>query len=91
MPEVLDDLPPSAKACYAIIYYEQEPLTQQDLADATGLTQRTVRYALDGLCGTAELVESSTKLSDARKDVYTLTDEAAAEQPHPAYEARNTD
>lgn len=85
MPEILDDLPPSAKACFAIIYYEDAALTQQELADATGLTQRTVRYALEGLCETAELVESSTKLSDARKDLYTLAESASVDDTHPVY------
>lgn len=82
MPEVVaDDLPPSAKACYQTLFYEPEPLTQKEITDATGLAQRTVRYALELLEDEAEVVETRTDLNDARKDRYALIDGAHHDDP----------
>ena len=67
-PTPLDGLPPSAKFVYTVLDYEDE-LTQPELADATHLPTRTVRYALDRLIG-ADLVESRPVVGDARRKRY---------------------
>jgi DNA-binding MarR family transcriptional regulator len=65
-------LPPSAKLVYKTLQYEGA-MTQAQLADASLLPQRTVRHALKKL-ESADIVEESVYLMDARKSNYHLSD-----------------
>ena len=65
-------LPPSAKLVYKTLQYEGA-MTQSQLADASLLPQRTVRHALKKL-ESADVVEESVYLMDARKSNYRLVD-----------------
>lgn len=67
----LRDLPPSAKLI-AKVLEDTEPLSQGDLAEASLLPDRTVRYALNRL-EDAHLVDARYSFRDARKQVYYLT------------------
>ena len=69
--ERLRELPPSAKLVAKVLEGDS-PLSQGDLADASLLPDRTVRYALSRL-GEVDLVESRYSFHDARKQVYFLT------------------
>ena len=73
--ELLADAPPSAKLVFTVLEHDG-PLTQQELADETMLPRRTVRYALSRL-DEADVVEAQISFRDARKSVYSLTDEGA--------------
>jgi DNA-binding MarR family transcriptional regulator len=70
--ERLSDLPPSAKLVAKVLETEQ-PLSQGQLAEESLLPDRTVRYALNRLEET-DLVESRYSFTDARKQVYYLSD-----------------
>ncbi|MFB6143377.1 MAG: winged helix-turn-helix domain-containing protein [Halorientalis sp.] len=70
--ERLRDLPPSAKLV-AKVLESDEPLSQGQLAEASLLPERTVRYALNRL-EEADLVGSRYSFQDARKQVYFLGD-----------------
>jgi DNA-binding MarR family transcriptional regulator len=67
----LRELPPSAKLVAKILETDG-PLPQGELAEESLLPDRTVRYALNRLeeCG---LIEARYSLTDARKQVYSLT------------------
>ncbi|MFC7077042.1 MULTISPECIES: MarR family transcriptional regulator [Haloarcula] len=69
--ERLRDLPPSAKLV-AKVLEDEAPLSQGQLADASLLPDRTVRYALNRLEDSG-LVESRYSFTDARKQVYFLS------------------
>lgn len=69
--EQLRELPPSAKLV-AKVLESDAPLSQGQLADASLLPDRTVRYALNRL-EDCELVDSRYSFTDARKQVYFLT------------------
>ena len=62
------NLPPSAKLVFKILSYEGD-LTQKEVINATGLPERTVRYALDLLLRKG-LITQSPYLNDARQTVY---------------------
>ena len=62
------DLPPSAKLVFKILSYEGD-LTQKEIINATGLPERTVRYALELLLRKG-LITQSPYLNDARQTVY---------------------
>lgn len=67
----LRELPPSAKLV-AKVLEDDAPLSQGQLADASLLPDRTVRYALNRL-EESDLVDSRYSFTDARKQVYYLT------------------
>ncbi|MFC6862261.1 MarR family transcriptional regulator [Halomicroarcula sp. GCM10025817] len=67
----LRELPPSAKLV-AKVLEDEAPLSQGQLAEASLLPDRTVRYALNRLQD-AGLVDSRYSFTDARKQVYYLT------------------
>ena len=67
----LRELPPSAKLV-AKVLEDDAPLSQGQLADASLLPDRTVRYALNRL-EESDLVDSRYSFTDARKQVYFLT------------------
>jgi DNA-binding MarR family transcriptional regulator len=67
----LRELPPSAKLIAKILEIDG-PLPQGELAEESLLPDRTVRYALNRL-EECELVEARYSLTDARKQVYSLT------------------
>ncbi|SIR89073.1 Winged helix-turn-helix DNA-binding [Haladaptatus litoreus] len=69
---VLSELPPSAKLVAKVLEYNDDALTQAELADETLLPSRTVRYALTRL-EDHDLVESRFLFADARKRCYSLT------------------
>ena len=69
-------LPPSAKLVYKTLQYEGA-MTQAQLAEASLLPQRTVRHALKKL-ESADVVEESVYLMDARKSNYHLIDSEEA-------------
>jgi DNA-binding MarR family transcriptional regulator len=68
--ERLRDLPPSAKLV-AKVLEDGSPQSQGQLAEASLLPDRTVRYALNRL-EEEDLVESRYSFHDARKQVYYL-------------------
>jgi len=70
--EALRELPPSAKLVAKVLETDA-PLSQGQLAEASLLPDRTVRYALNRL-EESELVESRYSFTDARKQVYFLSD-----------------
>lgn len=72
---VLADLPPSAKLVHMVLEQES-PLTQGELVDETQLSPRTVRSALRKL-ENEDLVDEGICLRDARKRLYSTTDEQA--------------
>ncbi|MFC7020091.1 MULTISPECIES: MarR family transcriptional regulator [Haloarcula] len=67
----LRELPPSAKLV-AKVLDDEAPLSQGQLAEASLLPDRTVRYALNRLQDTG-LVDSRYSFTDARKQVYYLS------------------
>lgn len=69
--ERLRELPPSAKLVVKVLEGDA-PLSQGQLAKASLLPDRTVRYALNRL-DEADLVGSRYSFNDARKQVYFLT------------------
>lgn len=75
--ETLAELPPSAKLVYKTLEYEGS-LTQGELATESLLPPRTVRYALTTLTD-ADLIEERLHIQDARKRLYSLPAEPAAE------------
>jgi DNA-binding GntR family transcriptional regulator len=68
--ERLRELPPSAKLVAKVLEAD-EPLSQGQLAEASLLPDRTVRYALNRL-EESDLVGSRYSYRDARKQVYFL-------------------
>jgi DNA-binding MarR family transcriptional regulator len=64
----LDPLPPSAKLVYYVLDAEGR-YDQTGLAEATRLSTRTVRFAVDKLAD-AGLVEEGFCPTDARRSVY---------------------
>ena len=70
--DVLVELPPSAKLVAKVLEYNDDALTQAELADKTLLPPRTVRYALTRL-EEHDLVDSRISFVDARKHHYSLT------------------
>jgi DNA-binding MarR family transcriptional regulator len=74
----LRDLPPSAKLV-AKALEQEDRLTQSGLTEETLLPARTVRDAVARL-EDQRLVDSRLSLVDARKRVYTLAGERAAEE-----------
>ncbi|MWG36445.1 winged helix-turn-helix domain-containing protein [Halomarina oriensis] len=70
----LRDLPPSAKLVAKVLEYDGSH-TQRQLAEATLLPTRTVRYAI-GRLEEADVVEARVSFTDARKRVYSLTDQS---------------
>jgi DNA-binding MarR family transcriptional regulator len=70
--DVLSELPPSAKLVVKTLEYNDDALTQGELAEKTLLPARTVRYALTQL-DDHELVNSRFSFADARKRYYSLT------------------
>ncbi|SHG91568.1 helix-turn-helix transcriptional regulator [Halobaculum gomorrense] len=73
--DVFADLPPSAKLVHFVLDRDGD-LTQTGLVEETALSARTVRTAL-GRLEDAGLVTESICLRDARKRVYSLTDDGA--------------
>lgn len=67
----LRELPPSAKLVARILETDG-PLAQGELAEESLLPDRTVRYALNRL-EEEGLIEARYSLTDARKQVYTVT------------------
>jgi DNA-binding transcriptional ArsR family regulator len=68
--ETLRELPPSAKLVAKVLETDA-PLSQGELAEASLLPDRTVRYALNRL-EDADLADSRYSFRDARKQVYFL-------------------
>lgn len=69
-PDRLRDAAPSAKLVAKTLEYEEQ-LTQQQLAEETRLSPRTVRYALTRL-EEEGLVASRISFQDARQQIYSL-------------------
>jgi DNA-binding MarR family transcriptional regulator len=69
----LDSLPPSAKFVHFVLEHESD-LTQVELTERTRLSARTVRSAVADL-KSAGILEEEVCLRDARKRVYSLTDD----------------
>jgi transcription initiation factor IIE alpha subunit len=63
------ELPPSCKLVWVAL--DRGEATQQALTEATGMSQRTVRYALDRL-SSEELIEIRPYPWDARQSIYSL-------------------
>lgn len=73
--ETLSDVPPSAKLVFKVLEHDGS-LTQGEIADETMLPRRTVRFALTRLEETG-VVDAQVSFRDARKSVYSLTDDGA--------------
>lgn len=71
--EALADCPPSAKLVYKALEWEGRQ-TQQQLAEETLLSPRTVRSALRTL-EDADIVTEGIHFRDARKNVYEIRTE----------------
>ena len=69
--DVLAELPPSAKLVVKTLEYNDDALTQGELAEKSLLPARTVRYALTQL-EDQNLVDSRFSFADARKRYYSL-------------------
>jgi DNA-binding MarR family transcriptional regulator len=69
--DVLAELPPSAKLVVKTLEYNDDALTQSELAEKSLLPARTVRYALTQL-EDHDLVNSRFSFTDARKRYYSL-------------------
>lgn len=69
-PEVVRELPPSAKLVVKVLEYN-DTLSQGELAEETLLPPRTVRYALNRL-EEENVVDARFSFSDARKRLYSL-------------------
>ena len=74
--DAIQDLPPSAKLV-AIILEHEGTLSQQEIAAESLLPERTVRLGLEQL-QKVDVVEARTSLQDARKRLYTLSEESTA-------------
>ena len=71
------DAPPSAKLVVKVLEYSDEPLTQQEIAERTRLSPRTVRSSVKRL-KEEDVVEERVYIPDARKQIYVL-DESVQE------------
>jgi DNA-binding MarR family transcriptional regulator len=70
--DMLAELPPSAKLVVKTLEYNDDALTQGEIADKTLLPARTVHYALTQL-EDHDLVNSRFSFADARKRYYSLS------------------
>ncbi|NKE37537.1 winged helix DNA-binding protein [Natronococcus sp. JC468] len=75
-PDLLADLPPSAKLVFLVLAQEG-PLTQQELVEESRLVSRTTRYALSEL-EESGLIEKNISFKDARQRIYSLSEEGEA-------------
>jgi len=75
----LEPLPPSAKLVYYVLDAEGR-FDQTGLAEATRLSTRTVRFAIDKL-DTAGLIREGFCPTDARRSVYEPADIGGVETP----------
>lgn len=71
------DLPPSAKLVYKVLEYDG-PLTQKQIVEASMLSARTVRYALERL-EEIGIVDEDIYFADARQSLYRLVEPVAAD------------
>ena len=72
MPEnSIEDLPPSAKLVYKVLEYDGA-LTQQQIAERSMLSQRTVRDAI-GRLREIDAVTEDVYIPDARQSLYELS------------------
>ncbi|MFH5802253.1 ArsR family transcriptional regulator [Haladaptatus sp. CMAA 1911] len=69
--DVLAELPPSAKLVVKVLEYNDDGLTQGEIANKALLSPRTVRYAPTRL-EDHDLVASRFSFADARKRCYSL-------------------
>jgi len=74
--DAIQDLPPSAKLV-AIILEHKGTLSQEEIAAESLLPERTDRLGLEEL-QQVDVIESRTSLQDARKRLYTLSEESTA-------------
>jgi len=74
MTDCLDsEAPPSAKLIVKVLEYAEEPLTQQQIADRTRLSPRTVRSSIKRLKDD-DVIEERVYIPDARKQLYLLSE-----------------
>ncbi|WP_134671491.1 winged helix-turn-helix domain-containing protein [Halorussus marinus] len=74
MTECLDpEAPPSAKLIVKVLEYADDPLTQQQIADRTRLSPRTVRSSIKRLKDD-DVIEERVYIPDARKQLYLLSE-----------------
>lgn len=71
-PEAIQDHPPSDKAVYLTLEYNDEPLSRRDLVRETMLSRATIQYALERLVDD-ELVTMRPDPTDARRHLYCRT------------------
>lgn len=64
------DLPPSAKLVYKVLEYNGS-LTQKEIVEASMLSPRTVRYAIERL-EEIQVVDEDIYFADARQNLYHL-------------------
>lgn len=75
IPSDLKDVPASARLVYLALRAADDPLTVEDLADATAVSETTVPKSLRELDTTGINIESTRTLSDPRAKSYVLVDE----------------
>jgi DNA-directed RNA polymerase specialized sigma24 family protein len=68
---VLRDLPNSARLVY-ILLREWGPLSQQAIADLTGMPLRTVRYGVREVKEATDAIEESRVRTDGRRIAYDI-------------------
>jgi len=74
MTECFDsEAPPSAKLIVKVLEYADDPLTQQQIADRTRLSPRTVRSSIKRLKDD-DVIEERVYIPDARKQLYLLSE-----------------
>lgn len=72
----VEDLPPSAKLVYKVLEYHGS-LTQKQIVEASMLSPRTVRYALERL-EESHAVDEDIYFADARQNLYRLAEDPSS-------------
>jgi len=75
IPEQVGDVSPSAGLIYTLLYYGDE-MTQQELVNRAGLSERTVRNKAAELDATAEHFSIRDHPRDGRKSLYAVSSDA---------------
>jgi len=79
IPSDLEDVPASARLVYLALRAAEDPLTVEDLADATAVSETTIPKSLRELDAAGINIESTRTLSDPRVNSYILSDEESGD------------
>lgn len=72
----VQDLPPSAKLVFKVLEYRGS-LTQKQIVEASMLSPRTVRYAIERL-EEIQAIEEDIYFADARQNLYRLASDPSS-------------